>query len=54
MCNSVCLWLLLADVVAPLPECLDDLWQNGSSKRNSEEDKGLVNQIREPQLRPDC
>lgn len=52
--DSVGLWLLLANIVTPLPECLDDLWQDCSSKWDSEEDQGLVNQIGEAQLRPNC
>ena len=28
----VFLWLILPNVVAPLPERLDNLWQDGSSK----------------------
>lgn len=51
---SAGLRLLLADVVAPLSECLHDLGQNGSSKWDPKENQRLVYKVGQTKLCPDC
>lgn len=51
--TSTCLRCLLSNIVAPFPQSLDDLWQDGSCKRNSEKDQGLVYKVGQSELCPD-
>lgn len=46
--------LLLADVVSPGPECLHDLGEDGCGEWYPDEDEGLVDNVCEAELRPDC
>jgi hypothetical protein len=48
-----CLGLLLPYVIAPAAQRLYYLGENGCSKRYSEEDERLVDNVREAKLRPD-
>lgn len=47
------LGLLLADVVAPASQCLDNLRGNRSGQRDTEENERLVNGVGKSKFRPD-
>ena len=48
----VFLWLILPNVVAPLPERLDDLWQDGGSEWDSDEDERFMHKVGQAKLCP--
>jgi hypothetical protein len=45
--------LPLADVVTPLSQGFDYLWEDGCGERYPNEDEGFVNDVREAELSPD-